>query len=82
MALTDESVIDKIEVYEDGSIGVRTATRVFRDGVRIAETYHRELLPPGAPLTSAHAKVSAVAGAVWTPDVVSAHASNMADHRR
>ena len=73
MALTDESVIDKIEVYEDGSIGVRTATRVFRDGMRIAETYHRQILTPGSSLDGQPQKVVDVANAVWTQDVLDAY---------
>lgn len=78
MALTESTVIDKIEVYEDGSLNVRTATRVFRDGVQIAETYHRELLEPGRTVTGRPQKVTDIAGVVWTPAVVAAHQAKVA----
>ena len=32
MALTKETVVDKIEVLENGTLQVRTATRVLEDG--------------------------------------------------
>jgi len=73
MALTEDAVVDKIEVYEDGSLNVRTATRVFRDGVRIAETYHRQILTPGSSLDGQPQKVVDVANAVWTQDVLDAY---------
>lgn len=78
MALTEEAVIDKIEVLEDGALNVRTATRIYRNGVLVAETYARELLPPGAILNGKPQKVADVAGAVWKPDVVAAHQAKVA----
>lgn len=78
MALTEQTVIDKIEVLEDGTLQVRTATRVLRDGARIAETYNREALTPGQSLTGRPANVTAIATAVWTPAVVAAHAAKVA----
>lgn len=78
MALTEEAVIDKIEVYEDGALNVRTATRILRDGVLIAETYHRELLTPGSALTGRPQKVSDIADAVWKPAVIAAYQAKVA----
>lgn len=65
MAITEVSVIDKIEVLEDGQIQVRRANKVLRDGVEIAKTYHRHVLAPGDDLTGQDARVIAVAQAVW-----------------
>jgi urease accessory protein UreE len=65
--ISELSIIDKIEVLEDGQIQVRRADKVLRDGVEIAKTYHRHVLAPGDDLTGQDAKVVAVAHAVWAP---------------
>ena len=46
MALTKETVVDKIEVLEAGHVQVRTATRVLEDGVALSSSYHRHTLSP------------------------------------
>jgi hypothetical protein len=38
MALTEQKVVDQINVLEDGHIQVRKATHVYRDGVEISKT--------------------------------------------
>jgi hypothetical protein len=46
MALTEETVQDKIEVVGDyKQVQVRTATIIKRDGVEISKSYHRHTLP-------------------------------------
>ena len=35
MALTKETIVDKIEVLEMGQVQVRTATRVLEDGTQL-----------------------------------------------
>lgn len=69
---TEESVIDKIEVLEDGQIQIRRADRVLKDGVKIAETYYRHVIAPGDDLSKEDEKVKAVAEAVWTKEVKAA----------
>jgi urease accessory protein UreE len=64
--ITELSLIDKIEILEDGQIQVRRADKVLRDGVEIAKTYHRYVLAPGDDLTGQDAKVVAIATAAWT----------------
>ena len=44
MALTKETVIDKIEVLEMGEVGVRTKTKVLEDGTEIESRANRVLL--------------------------------------
>ena len=78
MALTKEVVTDKIETLENGTIQVRTATRVLEDGVVLSSSFHRHVLTPGADLTDQEPKVVAIANAVWTPEVVSAYEAQMA----
>lgn len=65
MALTKETVIDKIEVLESGIIQVRQATRVLEDGTLLSQSYHRHTLDPGADLTNEDPKVVAIATAAW-----------------
>jgi flagella basal body P-ring formation protein FlgA len=73
MALTKETIVDKIEVLEKGQVQVRTATRVLEDGVALSQSYHRHVLAPGDDLSEQDAKVSAIATATWTPEVVTAY---------
>ncbi len=48
MAYTEETVVDKIEVLEDGLLQVRQVTRFYRDGQLIATSPpHRSIVKPG-----------------------------------
>ena len=73
MALTKEIITDKIEVLEKGQVQVRTATRVLEDGTVLSSSFHRHVLAPGDDLSGQDAKVSAIATATWTPEVVTAY---------
>jgi hypothetical protein len=44
MALTKETVVDKIEVLESNAIQVRSAIRVLEDGEVLSSSYHRHVL--------------------------------------
>jgi hypothetical protein len=66
MALTKETVVDKIEVLESNAIQVRSAIRVMEDGAMLSQSYHRHVLTPGDDLTNEDPKVVAIANAVWT----------------
>ena len=78
MAITEKSVISKIEVLEDGQIQVQRANLVLRDNVEIAKEYHRHVLEPGQSTVAEDARVQAVASAVWTPAVIAARAAFLA----
>ncbi len=78
MALTKETVVDKIEVLEMGQVQVRTATRVLEDGTVLSSSFHRHVLSPGDDLTDQDPKVVAIAAATWTAEVVSAYEAQMA----
>lgn len=73
MALTKETVVDKIEVLENGTLQVRTATRVLEDGEVLSSSFHRHALTPGSDTTEEDAKVVAIATATWTTDVITAY---------
>ena len=72
MALTEKTIIDKIEVIENNSIQVRTATIIEKDGTELTRTFHRHVLAPGADLSNEDLKVQAIASAIWTEEVIAA----------
>jgi len=79
MALTKENVVDKIETLENGTVQVRTATRVLEDGEVLSSSFHRHVLTPGQDLTDQDPKVSAIANAVWTDEVVTSYEAMIAE---
>jgi len=79
MALTEETIVDKIEVVENGSVQVRTATVIKRDDVEINRSFHRHVLAPGDDLTDQDARVSAIATATWTDDVITAYQTSQTE---
>ena len=78
MALTETKVIDKIEVTENGTLQVREATRILKDGEQIAQTYHRWSFAPGSDVSEMPANVQAIAAAAWTPEIVAAYEEQLA----
>jgi hypothetical protein len=73
MSLKEKTSIDKIELVENNSIQVRTATIIEKDGVEIAKTYHRHVVCPGDDIINEDSKVQAIANAIWTEEVVLAY---------
>ena len=69
--LSKETVLDRIEIDEHGSVSVRRAMYVVEDGVRIAgPIYHRVGYTPGDDVAAESDRVKAVAAVIWTPEVV------------
>jgi len=73
MALTEKTILDKIEVLESNSIQVRTANIIEKDGVEISRTFHRHVVHPSNDISDENAKVQAVANAVWTEEIIAAY---------
>ena len=82
MALTKETVVDKIEVMEMGQVQVRTATRVKEDGAVLSSSFHRHVVEPSTKtgntwadtdISGEDARVQAVANATWTSAVKTAY---------
>jgi len=68
---SEEKVVDRIEVLEQGQIQVRVATKVYKDGVEIAKTYERHVVSPTDIISpNEDERVKAVASAVHTKEVV------------
>ena len=86
MALTKETVVDKIEVLEQGNVQVRTATRVKEDGAVLSSSFHRHVVEPSTKasgswadtdISGEDARVQAVATATWTSAVKTAYQEMM-----
>jgi len=72
MALTEDTIVDSIDVLPDGQIQVRKANRVFRDGVEISKAYHRHVVAPGDDLSKEDSRVAEIGGVVHTVEVIAA----------
>ena len=82
MALTKETVVDKIEVLEMGQVQVRTATRVKEDGAVLSSSFHRHVVNPSikasgswgdTDISGEDARVQSIATATWTSAVKTAY---------
>jgi len=73
VALTKETIIDRIEVIENGCVQVRTKTAILENGEQISGTYHRHVVAPGDDYSAENAKVQAICAAVHTPEVIAAY---------
>ena len=80
MALTETTIIDKIELVENNSIQVRTATIIKKDGTEIAKTYHRHVVSPGEDVSNEDTRVQAIANAIWTDEVIAAYQALIANN--
>ena len=73
MALEKQTVVDKIEVIENGCVQVRTATRIVEDGNVISSNYHRHVVAPGDDYSQEDARVQAICAATHTAEVIAAY---------
>ena len=79
MALTEETVQDKIEIVGDiKHVQVRTATVIKRDDVEISRSFSRHVVAPGDDISGESAEVQAICNAVHTQAVKDAYAAHLA----
>ena len=79
MALTEETVEDKIEIVGDFKhIQVRTATIIKRDGIEISRTFHRHVVAPDADVSGESSDVQALAAQFHTQEIKDAYAAHLA----
>lgn len=71
--LTKTSVVDLCEVVENGTVQVRTATRIMEDGKVLSQSFHRHCVTPGQDYSQEDAKVQALCAAVHTPECIAAY---------
>ena len=86
MAITKETVVDKIEILEIGSVQVRAATVIKEDDNELNRSFHRHVLEPSVKngdtwedtdISGEDAKVQAICNAVWTDEVKTAYQEMM-----
>lgn len=80
MALTEETLNDKIEVVQMAAgypvVQVRTASIIKRDGEEISRSFHRRVVTPGDDfLAEPDADVLAIIQAVFTAEAQQAYAA-------
>ena len=82
MALTEETVEDKIEIVGDFKhVQVRTAMVIKRDGVEISRSFSRHVVAPDIStddLANESTEVQAICAAVHTQAVKDAYAAHLA----
>ena len=82
MTLSSSTIIDRTEVLENGTIQVRQAEVITKDGVEITRTFNRWVRHPGdTAAQSDPAPVPAIAAAIWTQEVISAYQAAQAAQR-
>ena len=81
MALTEETVQDKIEIVGDYKmIQVRTATVIKKDGVEISRAFSRHVVAPDSDVSGESADVKAIAAQVHTDAIKTAYAKHLAEN--
>jgi len=78
MALIEKTIVDKIEIVENSSIQVRTATIIEKDGTELTRTFHRHVKHPGEDISNEDPKVQAIANAIWTEEIIAAYQASQA----
>ena len=81
MALTEETIQDKIEIVgEFKHVQVRTATVIKRDGTEISRNFSRHVVAPdisATDLANESAEVQAICNAVHTEAIKTAYATHL-----
>jgi phage host-nuclease inhibitor protein Gam len=78
MALTEETIQDKIEIVGDFKhVQVRTATVIKRDGTEISRSFSRHVVAPDADISGESAEVQAICNAVHTEAIKTAYATHL-----
>ena len=75
MSLNQVSVIDVIEVVENGILQIRQRNDIIEDTTNqvIASTFHRTTFSPGDDISNQPERIRSIANAVWTPEVIAAY---------
>lgn len=79
MALTEETIQDKIEIVSEHKfVQVRTATVIKRDGVEISRNFSRHVVAPTDDISGESPEVQAICAAVHTQAVKDAYSAHLA----
>ena len=78
MALTEETIQDKIEIVGDYKmVQVRTATVIKKDGKEISRSFHRHVVAPDADTSNESAEVKAICNAIHTDAIKTAYTKHL-----
>lgn len=78
--MTKETVVDEMEVLENGCVQVRQAVRVYDGDTLISQRFHRYVVSPGDDYSKRSAKVKAVCAKVHTPDVIADYKDSISEN--
>ena len=79
MATYTEEIDEFITVDGEGILNVDAVTTTFKDSVEIGRSRpHSIAILPGSDTSALSAKVTAIANATWTDEVVAAYAAQIA----
>ena len=82
MALTEETIQDKIEIVGNYRVvNVRTATVIKRDGTEISRSFHRHAVAPNADISGESAEVKAICNALHTDEIKAAYTKHLESQR-
>jgi hypothetical protein len=73
MALDKQTLIDKIEIVENGTVQVREATIITENGNQVSRTYHRWTIVPGQDYSTQEQQVQDICKVSHTPEVIAAY---------
>ena len=81
MALTEETVQDKLEIVGGYKmLQIRTATIIKKDGVEISRSFHRHVVAPDADVSGESDDVKALATQFHTDAIKTAYAAHLAEN--
>jgi uncharacterized protein YchJ len=78
MALSEKTIIERIEIDADGVVRVRYANIIERDGVEAAKTYLRETFVPGQDVSEKEQQIREICATAWTAQVIQDYKDMMA----
>lgn len=77
MALEKQTVVDLVEVTENGCVQVRIKTAIMENGHQISGSFHRHVIVPGADYADEDPRVKAICKATHTSAVVAAYKASL-----
>jgi hypothetical protein len=71
--LEKNTVIDKIEIVENGTVQVRQATIITENDSQVSRTFHRWCIAPGEDYSTQEQQVQDICKVAHTPEVIAAY---------
>lgn len=75
--LEKKTLVDKVEVLENGVVQVRTTTYFVEDSIELAKTYHRHCVAPGQDFSGEGKLVQDICAVVHTPEKISEYTQQL-----